>query len=153
MLRLLIQLFFLCRPRVSGLCSSCVSDCCSNSLRVVKTSKQTAPVPVSYTTVNKPIPPAPPPNLRTPPVFWRTNVKAFCTSSFRASSLACSTSQKSSESMRFKQLLLVASVRLDRTGERAAAPIHRANTCGPGVILCQSKHDTFPTASHITCKT
>ena len=30
-----------------GLCSSCVSDCCSNSIRVVKTTKQTAPVPVS----------------------------------------------------------------------------------------------------------
>ncbi|CAM9203151.1 unnamed protein product, partial [Hapterophycus canaliculatus] len=28
-----------------GLCSSCVSDCCSNSIRVVKTTKQTAPVP------------------------------------------------------------------------------------------------------------
>lgn len=31
----------------TGICSSCVSDCCSNSIRVVKTTKQTAPVPVS----------------------------------------------------------------------------------------------------------
>ncbi|CAM9271516.1 unnamed protein product [Ascophyllum nodosum] len=36
------------RQAFLGLCSSCVSDCCSNSLRVVKTSKQTAPVPISY---------------------------------------------------------------------------------------------------------
>ncbi|CAM9847928.1 unnamed protein product [Ectocarpus sp. 4 AP-2014] len=36
-------------PQLSRrLCSSCVSDCCSNSIRVVKTTKQTAPIPLSY---------------------------------------------------------------------------------------------------------
>eukprot|EP00904_Undaria_pinnatifida_P008989 jgi/Undpi1/521/HiC_scaffold_10.g03985.m1 len=36
-------------PRIGvGLCSSCVSDCCSNSIRVIKTTKQTAPLPISY---------------------------------------------------------------------------------------------------------
>eukprot|EP00752_Nemacystus_decipiens_P001228 g1227.t1 len=36
------------RQAFLGLCSSCVSDCCSNSIRVVKTTKQTAPEPISY---------------------------------------------------------------------------------------------------------
>ncbi|CAM9348591.1 unnamed protein product [Ectocarpus sp. 6 AP-2014] len=36
------------RQAFLGLCSSCVSDCCSNSIRVVKTTKQTAPIPLSY---------------------------------------------------------------------------------------------------------
>eukprot|EP00903_Cladosiphon_okamuranus_P016698 g15393.t1 len=38
----------LSRQAFLGVCSSCVSDCCSNSIRVVKTTKQTAPVPLSY---------------------------------------------------------------------------------------------------------
>ncbi|CAN0105507.1 unnamed protein product, partial [Laminaria digitata] len=41
------QLLKLGRQAFLGLCSSCVSDCCSNSIRVIKTTKQTAPVPVS----------------------------------------------------------------------------------------------------------
>ncbi|CAM9504440.1 unnamed protein product [Sphacelaria rigidula] len=36
------------RQAFLGLCSSCVSDCCSNSVRVVKTTKQTSPVPIDY---------------------------------------------------------------------------------------------------------
>jgi hypothetical protein len=36
---LLLSLF---RSAFLGLCASCVSDCCSNSLRVIKTTKQTA---------------------------------------------------------------------------------------------------------------
>ncbi|CBJ32448.1 conserved unknown protein [Ectocarpus siliculosus] len=36
------------RQALLGLCSSCVSDCCSNSIRVIKTTKQTAPIPLSY---------------------------------------------------------------------------------------------------------
>lgn len=35
-------LLSLARSALLGLCSSCVSDVCSNSLRVVKTTKQTA---------------------------------------------------------------------------------------------------------------
>ena len=35
-------LLSLLRSALLGLCSSCVSDCCSNSLRVIKTTKQTA---------------------------------------------------------------------------------------------------------------
>lgn len=37
-----ILLYSLGRSAVLGLCASCVSDCCSNSLRVIKTTKQTA---------------------------------------------------------------------------------------------------------------
>lgn len=33
-----------------GFCSSVVSDCCSNSLRVIKTTKQTNQTPISYIT-------------------------------------------------------------------------------------------------------
>ncbi|CAM9277279.1 unnamed protein product [Choristocarpus tenellus] len=39
----------LARQAFLGLCASSVSDCCSNSIRVVKTTKQTAPMQVSYT--------------------------------------------------------------------------------------------------------
>jgi len=35
-------LLSLARSAFLGLCASCVSDCCSNSLRVIKTTKQTA---------------------------------------------------------------------------------------------------------------
>lgn len=38
----------LVRNAVIGLCASGVSDCCSNSLRVVKTTKQTSRTPISY---------------------------------------------------------------------------------------------------------
>lgn len=36
------------RNAVIGFCSSVVSDCCSNSLRVVKTTKQTNSTPITY---------------------------------------------------------------------------------------------------------
>lgn len=36
------------RNAVIGFCSSVVSDCCSNSLRVVKTTKQTNQTPITY---------------------------------------------------------------------------------------------------------
>lgn len=38
----------LSRNAIIGLCSSTVSDCCSNSLRVLKTTKQTSDNPISY---------------------------------------------------------------------------------------------------------
>lgn len=41
-------LLYLGRSAILGLCSSCVSDCVSNSLRVVKTTKQTAEEDISY---------------------------------------------------------------------------------------------------------
>lgn len=34
--------------RTPGLCSSTVSDCCSNSIRVLKTTKQTSETKISY---------------------------------------------------------------------------------------------------------
>uniref|UniRef100_A0A0G4FKN0 Mitochondrial carrier protein n=1 Tax=Chromera velia CCMP2878 TaxID=1169474 RepID=A0A0G4FKN0_9ALVE len=37
-----------CRSAMIGFCSSVVSDTCSNSIRVVKTTKQTAKVPLTY---------------------------------------------------------------------------------------------------------
>lgn len=43
----------LLRSAFIGFCSSFVSDCCSNSIRVVKTAKQTSTVPVTYTEVVK----------------------------------------------------------------------------------------------------
>ncbi|KXZ41947.1 hypothetical protein GPECTOR_237g559 [Gonium pectorale] len=45
----------LLRSAFIGFCSSFVSDCCSNSIRVIKTTKQTATVPVTYTEVVKEI--------------------------------------------------------------------------------------------------
>jgi len=36
------------RRALLGVCASCVSDCSSNSLRVIKTTKQTSKVPISY---------------------------------------------------------------------------------------------------------
>jgi hypothetical protein len=36
-----------------GFCSSFVSDCCSNSIRVIKTAKQAATTPVTYVEVVK----------------------------------------------------------------------------------------------------
>ncbi|GFR45009.1 hypothetical protein Agub_g6319, partial [Astrephomene gubernaculifera] len=45
----------LLRSAFIGFCSSFVSDCCSNSIRVIKTTKQTATVPMSYTEVVKEI--------------------------------------------------------------------------------------------------
>lgn len=38
----------LTRNATIGFCSSFVSDCCSNSIRVVKVSKQSSPVPITY---------------------------------------------------------------------------------------------------------
>ena len=38
----------LVRAAALGLGASCVSDCCSNSIRVIKTTKQTAPERISY---------------------------------------------------------------------------------------------------------
>ncbi len=43
----------LLRSAFIGFCSSFVSDCCSNSIRVIKTTKQTATVPITYTEVVK----------------------------------------------------------------------------------------------------
>ncbi|GLC35061.1 hypothetical protein PLESTB_000550200 [Pleodorina starrii] len=45
----------LLRSAFIGFCSSFVSDCCSNSIRVIKTTKQTATVPMTYTEVVKEI--------------------------------------------------------------------------------------------------
>ncbi|EFJ40889.1 mitochondrial substrate carrier [Volvox carteri f. nagariensis] len=45
----------LLRSAFIGFCSSFVSDCCSNSIRVVKTTKQTATVPMTYGEVIKEI--------------------------------------------------------------------------------------------------
>ncbi|CAM9705713.1 unnamed protein product [Discosporangium mesarthrocarpum] len=38
----------LARQALLGLCASSVSDCCSNSIRVVKTTKQTSSTPLTY---------------------------------------------------------------------------------------------------------
>lgn len=35
-------------PGTAGFCSSAVSDTCSNSLRVIKTTTQTSTVPIGY---------------------------------------------------------------------------------------------------------
>jgi len=43
----------LLRSAFMGFCSSFVSDCCSNSIRVIKTAKQTTTVPMTYTQVVK----------------------------------------------------------------------------------------------------
>eukprot|EP00798_Chlamydomonas_sp_ICE-L_P030089 gene30089-35051_t len=43
----------LLRSAFIGWCSSFVSDCCSNSIRVVKTAKQTSTVSVTYTQIVK----------------------------------------------------------------------------------------------------
>ena len=43
----------LLRSAFIGFCSSFVSDCCSNSIRVIKTAKQTATVPMTYADVVK----------------------------------------------------------------------------------------------------
>ncbi|KAG2439014.1 hypothetical protein HYH02_006542 [Chlamydomonas schloesseri] len=43
----------LLRSAFIGFCSSFVSDCCSNSIRVIKTAKQTATVPMTYAEVVK----------------------------------------------------------------------------------------------------
>jgi hypothetical protein len=40
-------------PVFAGFCSSFVSDCCSNSIRVVKTSKQASTVPITYSAIVK----------------------------------------------------------------------------------------------------
>ncbi|GLI70756.1 hypothetical protein VaNZ11_015784 [Volvox africanus] len=45
----------LLRSAFIGFCSSFVSDCCSNSIRVVKTTKQTATIPMTYSEVIKEI--------------------------------------------------------------------------------------------------
>tara|TARA_B110001452_G_scaffold109214_1_gene90620 strand:- start:156 stop:428 length:273 start_codon:yes stop_codon:yes gene_type:complete len=39
---------YLARNAVIGFCSSAISDTCSNSIRVIKTTKQTSTVPISY---------------------------------------------------------------------------------------------------------
>lgn len=39
---------FLMRNALIGFCSSAISDTCSNSIRVIKTTKQTSTVPISY---------------------------------------------------------------------------------------------------------
>lgn len=39
---------YLARNALIGFCSSAISDTCSNSIRVVKTTKQTSTVPISY---------------------------------------------------------------------------------------------------------
>lgn len=39
---------FLLRNALIGFCSSAISDTCSNSIRVIKTTKQTSTVPISY---------------------------------------------------------------------------------------------------------
>ena len=36
------------RNALIGFCSSAISDTCSNSIRVIKTTKQTSTVPISY---------------------------------------------------------------------------------------------------------
>ncbi len=54
----------LLRSALMGWCSSFVSDICSNSIRVIKTSKQTSTVPITYTQIVK---------VRRPSVHW-----AFC---------------------------------------------------------------------------
>lgn len=41
----------LLRSAFIGFCSSFVSDCCSNSIRVIKTAKQTSTLPVTYAQV------------------------------------------------------------------------------------------------------
>lgn len=46
---------FLARNAVIGFCSSAVSDTCSNSIRVMKTTKQTSVVPITYTQAFKDI--------------------------------------------------------------------------------------------------
>jgi hypothetical protein len=38
----------LLRSAFIGFCSSFVSDCCSNSIRVIKTAKQTYTIPITY---------------------------------------------------------------------------------------------------------
>ncbi len=43
----------LLRSALMGWCSSFVSDICSNSIRVIKTSKQASTVPVTYTQIVK----------------------------------------------------------------------------------------------------
>ena len=43
------------RNAMIGFCSSFVSDCCSNSIRVIKVSKQSSPVPISYVETAKEI--------------------------------------------------------------------------------------------------
>lgn len=43
----------LLRSAFIGFCASFVSDCCSNSIRVIKTAKQTATTPMTYTQVVK----------------------------------------------------------------------------------------------------
>lgn len=43
----------LLRSAFIGFCASLVSDCCSNSIRVVKTAKQTVTTPMTYTEVVK----------------------------------------------------------------------------------------------------
>jgi hypothetical protein len=45
----------LLRSAFIGFCSSFLSDVCSNSIRVIKTSKQSSTVPVTYLTVAKEI--------------------------------------------------------------------------------------------------
>ena len=39
---------YLARNALIGFCSSAISDTCSNSIRVIKTTKQTSTVPISY---------------------------------------------------------------------------------------------------------
>ena len=43
----------LSRAAFIGFCASFVSDCCSNSIRVIKTAKQTVTTPMSYGEVIK----------------------------------------------------------------------------------------------------
>jgi hypothetical protein len=45
----------LSRSAFIGFCSSFVSDCCSNSIRVLKTAKQTSTVPITYQEIVKTI--------------------------------------------------------------------------------------------------
>ncbi|KAG5181623.1 mitochondrial carrier domain-containing protein [Tribonema minus] len=43
------ELLRLGRAALMGVCASSVSDCCSNSIRVIKTAKQTSPEQITYT--------------------------------------------------------------------------------------------------------
>ncbi len=44
--------WLLLRSAALGTCATCVSDCCSNGIRVVKTTRQTSAAPISYAQVH-----------------------------------------------------------------------------------------------------
>ena len=43
--------WLLLRSAALGTCATCVSDCCSNGIRVIKTTRQTSAAPISYAQV------------------------------------------------------------------------------------------------------